>query len=357
MFRTTSGHLAALQLDDDAQALAVRLVAQVGDPLERLVAHQLGDLLDQLRLVDLVRDLGDDDRAAVALGRLLDGRLRADGERRRAPSGTPARCPTRPTIRPPVGKSGPGMDLHQAVGTWRRASRLVVLDQPDDAVHHLAQVVRRDVGGHADGDADRPVDEQVREGRRQDGRLLGRLVVVGDEVDRLLLEVGHHLLGQRLQAGLGVPHGRGRVAVHRAEVPLAVHQGRAHVEVLREPDQRVVDGGVAVRVEVAHHLADDLGALAVGPVARQPHRPHAVEHAAVRRLQAVAHVGKRPPDDHAHGVIHVRALHLVFDVDRELRCGECHVQAGGSGLTAQRLDGGRCASRAAALPALSLEPV
>ena len=29
--------------------------------------------------------------------------------------------------------------------------------------------------------------------------------------------------------------------------------------------------GVAVRVVVAHHLADDLGALAVGPVGSQAH--------------------------------------------------------------------------------------
>ena len=39
----------ALQLDDDAHAVAVGLVAQVADALELLVAHQLGDVLDQLR--------------------------------------------------------------------------------------------------------------------------------------------------------------------------------------------------------------------------------------------------------------------------------------------------------------------
>ena len=40
------------------------------------------------------------------------------------------------------------------------------------AVDDLAQVVRRDVGGHADGDAGRAVDQQVRDRRRQDRRLL-----------------------------------------------------------------------------------------------------------------------------------------------------------------------------------------
>ena len=56
----------ALQLDDDAHAVAVRLVAQVGDAVDPLVVHQLGHALDQARLVHLVRDLLDDDRDAPA---------------------------------------------------------------------------------------------------------------------------------------------------------------------------------------------------------------------------------------------------------------------------------------------------
>ena len=52
---------AALQLDDHAHAVAIRLVAEVGDALDRLLADQVGDALEQLRLVHLVRDLGDDD--------------------------------------------------------------------------------------------------------------------------------------------------------------------------------------------------------------------------------------------------------------------------------------------------------
>ena len=98
-------------------------------------------------------------------------------------------------------------------------------------------------------------------------------------------------------------------------MPWPSTSGVAHVEVLRQAHERVVDRRVAVRVIVAHHLADDLRALAIRAVRRQPHRPHAVEHAAVRRLEAVADVGQRSPDDYAHRVIHVRALHLVFDVD------------------------------------------
>ena len=44
---------------------------------------------------------------------------------------------------------------------------------------------------------------------------------------------------------------------------------------------------------------------------------HREQHAPVHRLQAVAHVGQRAPDDHAHRVIEVRPAHLLFEVDGE----------------------------------------
>ena len=56
----------ALDLDDDADAVAVGLVPELGDALELLLAHELADLLDEVRLVHLVGDLGEDDRLALA---------------------------------------------------------------------------------------------------------------------------------------------------------------------------------------------------------------------------------------------------------------------------------------------------
>ena len=58
--------LAALELDDDAHAVLVGLVAQLADAFELLLAHELGDALDEPRLVNLVRQLRDDDRFAIA---------------------------------------------------------------------------------------------------------------------------------------------------------------------------------------------------------------------------------------------------------------------------------------------------
>ena len=116
------------------------------------------------------------------------------------------------------------------------------------------------------------------------------------------------------QPALGVALGRRRIAVDRTEVALAVDQRQAHGEVLRHAHQRVVDRQVAVRVELAHHLADDAGRTSCTSCSsRAPARSMPIEDAPVHGLEAVAHVGQRAGDDHAHGVIEVAALHLVGD--------------------------------------------
>ncbi len=66
----------ALQFDDDAHALAVAFVADIGNAFDALVAHQFGDVLDHRRLVHLIGDFGDDDGVAVLADR-LDRRLAA----------------------------------------------------------------------------------------------------------------------------------------------------------------------------------------------------------------------------------------------------------------------------------------
>ena len=163
---------------------------------------------------------------------------------------------------------------HQALHVDRR-----VVDVRDHRVDRLAQVVRRDVGGHPDRDAGRAVDEQVGEARRQDQRLLARLVVVGPELDGVGVDVAQHLRGQPREPGLGVPHGRRRVVVDRAEVALRVDQRVAHGEVLAHANERVVDRGVAVGVVVPHDAADDVartcgaGGSAGGPTRTSSRAP------------------------------------------------------------------------------------
>ena len=139
-----------------------------------------------------------------------------------------------------------GHDPHQLFG-----GDLRVVDLRDDRVHGLAQIVGRYVGGQADGDAAGAVHQQVGEARGQQVRLLHRVVEVQVKAHGVLVDVPQHGLGGGGHAGLGVTHGGRAVAVDGAEVAVAVHQHGAHHERLRHAGQRVVDGAVAVGMELA----------------------------------------------------------------------------------------------------------
>ena len=191
-----------------------------------------------------------------------------------------------------------------------------MLDQMQQRRAQLIGVVRRNVGRHADGDAGRAVGEQVGERRRQHARLHLAPVVVGAEVDRLLFDALEQIGGRRRDARFRVALGGRVIAVDVAEVALPVDQRVAHGEILREARQRVVDRLVAVRVIVAHGVADDLGALQKAAVRRQPQLVHGVEDAPVHGLQAVAHVGQRAVHDGRQRVRQVALFQRVLEVDR-----------------------------------------
>ena len=109
-------------------------------------------------------------------------------------------------VNKPAGREiRPGHELDQLVDRDIR-----ILDKRDRGIDDLGQVVRRDLRRHSDGDAFRTVDQQQRNTRRHDLRLRERFVVVRLEIDGLLFDVGEDLVGQLLQADLGVTHRRRR---------------------------------------------------------------------------------------------------------------------------------------------------
>ena len=161
-------------------------------------------------------------------------------------------------------------------------------------IAHLAQIVRRDVGRHADGDAARPVAQQVGNGPRQHRRLVFGAVVIGAEIDRVLVDPFEQ--GERVarQPRLGIAHRRRAIAVDIAEIPLTLDQRVAHREILRHPHHRVVDRLVAMRVELAHHVADHPGAFLESGIGIEPELAHREQEPPMHRFQPVAHVGERP---------------------------------------------------------------
>ena len=297
----------AFQLNLDACFL-IGEVAHAGDAGEGLLVDEFGDAFLEHGAVDAVGHLADDDERFAAFV-FLDFHLAAQAHRAAAgaevilDAADAADFAGDREIRP--------LDVLHQLGQ----RDLRVVDLGADPVDHLAEVVRGEVGGHADGDAGAAVDEEVREGGGQDRGLLLRAVVVRLEIDRVLVEIVHHRHAEVMEARLGVSHGRRGVAFHRAEVALAVHQQLAHRPRLAHVHEGRVNRLVAVRVEVTHRFPDDLGAFHVGLPGRNAELAHGVEDAPLGRLQAVAHVGQSAGNDHRHRVFQERLGKFLGDVD------------------------------------------
>ena len=302
----------ALELDLDPHPGLVGVVVDVRDLGQHLVVDEVGDLLDDAgvpALLHAVRELRDDDRR-LAAAQLLDVRASAHDDAAAAGAvrvADPAAADDDGARR----EVGALDDLREPLDVDRR-----VVDHRHDPVDDLAEVVRREVRRHPDGDPGRAVDEQVGEARRQHRRLPARLVVVRLEVDRVGVDVTQQLGRHAGQTALCVSHGGCRVVVDVPEVALAVDERVAKREGLREADERVVDRLVAVRVVGAHHVADHARTLESRSVRLQAGLVHRVENAPMHGLQAVADVRQGARDDHAHRVVEEARAHLLLELAR-----------------------------------------
>ena len=290
---------ALLRLDHDADALfVIGLVADVLDHRQLLLAHLRGDLLDDLVARHLVRQLGDDDDVVFFLvdgARLVRAVARVvDGQQLRARRDDLA-----------AGRQiGPLHVLHE-----RARLRIGLVEQMDARLGDLAQVVRRNVGGHADGDALRAVEQHVRQARGQERRFVERAVEVRLPVDGAVGELGEQHFRVPRELALGVTHRGERLRiVDRAPVALPVHDRIAVREILRHQHHGFVAGGVPVRMELADHVADRARRFLVLLAGRQAELAHRVRDAPLHGLESIRQRRQRAVEDHVHRIVEVRLL-------------------------------------------------
>ena len=279
------GAFAALELNDDAHAVLVGLVTQsIGaDALDLLFLDQLGDFLDQARLVDLIGQLADDDARQIGIG-VFD--VSTGPYVDTAAAGTVGLANAGGAVDDAGGgEIGAGDITHQGVDI-----EAGVVDQGDAGVDHFAQIMRRDIGRHADRDTTRAIHQQIRNARRQNRRLAFLAIVIGHEIDGISVDIGQQFVGDAIETALGVAHRRRRVAVDRTEVTLAVNQGVAQGKILRHAHQGVVDRAVAVRMVFTHHLTDYARTFHIGTVPDVTGFLHREQHTAMHRFQPVAGV-------------------------------------------------------------------
>ena len=300
MIENDLAHRVAFDVDDDSD-VGLRFVADVADAENNLLLDEFGHVLYHFGLVYAVGDLGYDDALAAVL-LLLDLGGAADRKLTAAElvHGVDAVYAADLGACREVGTLD---ELHEIVDS----AFVAVLNVVIDTVAELPEIMRRDVGRHADGDTGRAVQKEIRKFSGKYGRLFKRFVEVWRHVDRILLQIAEKFFGNLLHSHLGITH-RGRaVAVDGAEVAVAVDERNSERERLGHADDRSVNRAVAVGVVLADYVADDTGRLQMLRVPRVAEFVHRVETAAVNGLKTISDVGQSAPDDDAHGVIDVIA--------------------------------------------------
>ena len=261
---------AALKVDGDAQTRKVGLVADVGDLLDLALLGELDDALD-------------DDIGLSGVGDLVDLDDALFGNP--APAGADLEA----------AKAGLDDLFHllaavDNLAAGREVGHGHVLEQVAvgilQVVHRggadLVEVETTDVRRHGDADALIGRDKDVGERGGQQARLLHGAVVAVDEVDRVLVDVLEDLGADGGELGLGVTRG-GVAQVARiilAKVALRLYEGgKQRFVARRQADHRLINRGIAVRVEL-HGLTHDVGAL-LALALEQTHLVHGVEQLAV----------------------------------------------------------------------------
>ena len=297
-----------LELDFNA-GFFVGKVADAGDVRQYLVLVQFRDAFLKGGAVYAVGNFPDDEQVLAGI-RLLNVDLAADAHGTASGAEVVVNAGEAQNVAP-GGEVRPLDELAQFIHRHVRG-----VDYGADAVHHFPQVVRRHVGGHPHRNPGAAVHQQVGEGGREDGGFRMLVVVRGNEVHRILVQVRHQGDPHAGELSFRVSGGGGRVTVRSTEVTLADDQDVAHGPVLRHIHQRAVNGGISVRVVVTHRVPHDLGAFAGLPARAEVQFLHGVENAPLGRLEAVSHVRQGAGDDDGHGVVQEGGGQLVGYVHR-----------------------------------------
>ena len=291
------------QLQHDPDAVVIRLIADIRHLRQDLLICQLRHVLQELAdpgSDHRIRDLGDHQPVLVTAP---DSRLVYDSA---AQSQLARACGI---YRLEIGFVGYDTSRREVRSLQYikelRHGALPVSDICDACIAYLTQIVRRYGRAHADRDAVRTVDEKIGHSDRQHHRLTLLLVIVRDEIDRLVEILEIYLLGELLKSRLRISHRRRLVALYGAEVAVSLDERHALLPRLREHDQSLIQRGVSVRVVLTHRISDYPRRLTVGLVMIQMKLRHIIEHSALHRLEPVPRVRDSPCRDHAHGVVQI----------------------------------------------------
>ena len=251
-------HFTAPQLDHHTQAVFIGLIAELGDAFQLFLFDELGNALNQARLVQLVGNLVNND-GVLALGLICYDLCLGPHIDSSAPSAVGLNDTGAPVYLRSRREVWAGYELHQLFD-----ADIGVLKRGKAPRYHFAEVMRRNVRRHTHCNPRGSIHQQVRNAGRQDcGNPLCAVIVI-DKINSFFVQIGEQGMRNFGHANFCVAHGRRGISVDRPEVTLTIHQRVTQGEILRHAHNRVVNRRVTVGVVFTNHVPDDARRLFVG---------------------------------------------------------------------------------------------
>ena len=135
---------------------------------------------------------------------------------------------------------------------------LRMINQVSGGLDNLERVVGSHISGHAHRDSAGTINQQVGEPGGQNTGLSELVVVIGNKIHDVFIEVSNHRHGRGGQSRFGVPCS-GWAVIKRPKVSMTINHGHAHAKRLGESHQGVIDGAISVGMELTNHVAHDSG--------------------------------------------------------------------------------------------------
>ena len=264
------------EFEDQARVL-IGLIAHGADFRDDLFVDEVGDFLLERRPVHVVRDFGDDDLLAIPL-QFLNANATAQFDA--ALAGEKIILDPFDAANDAPGGKVRALDVQHQFGNGNGGLVNLGANPVDD----FAQIVRRHVGGHADGDARAAIDQEIGKRGREDRWLGHSFVVIGNEIDRVAIHVGHERGAEVGETSLGITHGGGRIIFNGAEITFALHETFTHGPWLRHVNQRGINDRFTMGMIVTAGVTTDLGAFVRLASWKQGQLVHRVQNPALRRL-------------------------------------------------------------------------
>ena len=298
-------HSRPLQLHNNPNSITVRLIADIGH-IQLLLLSILGNIRDQICLIDLIRNLRkhQDRLLAILLDRIGSFHLH-----------TATANLIGLTIQPAENRRScwkiRSLNNIQQLRYFRITAGQIVVDHTHSGIQDFPQIVRRNIAGHTDSNTLAAVHQQIRKPAGQHFGLLHSAIKIRRPINRVLIDIPQHLVRNTSHTGLRITIRGRRIAIHGTKVPVAVDQRIPHREILGQTSQRIINTSITMRVIMTNHITDRRCTLLIRHIVRQAGPVHRIQNPAMYRLKPVTNIRQGTGHNHAHRVIDVALAHDI----------------------------------------------